>query len=59
MTLDAPPTIEQQKAELMATGWEYTGRGMWASPDGRLFYGPHGAWKAMKRTTEAEEETLP
>lgn len=38
------PSIEDQIAYLLANGWEKISPTIWASPAGRLFRGPHGAW---------------
>lgn len=45
----AQPSIEQQIAELNAAGWVRAPMAhVWKSPEGKLFLGPHGAWKAMR-----------
>lgn len=42
-------TIEQMKEELLAAGWRAMTRYMWRNPSGKLFLGPAGAWKIMRR----------
>jgi hypothetical protein len=42
------PTIEDQIAELKAAGWIAKTNVIWKAPDGRLYIGPHGAWKHMR-----------
>ena len=34
--------------ELAEAGWEHVRGTIWRSPDGALYRGPYGAWKAMK-----------
>ncbi len=47
---DPRPTIEQQIAELERAGWSATMTPtIWRSPTGRLYLGPHGAWKYMRQ----------
>lgn len=46
--MNETPTIEQQVSELRAAGWKKSGiPHVWKSPTGKLFLGPHGAWKQM------------
>lgn len=42
------PTIEQQIQQLEIAGWIAKTPTLWKSPDGKLFIGPHGAWKVMR-----------
>lgn len=49
------PSIEQQIAELKAAGWVMIRQCLWKAPDGTYFFGPQGAWKAMKRRAELEQ----
>jgi hypothetical protein len=53
-TFGGGPSIEQQIAELKAAGWIPLTRTCWKAPAGSgcagCFLGPHGAWKAMKRS---------
>ncbi len=42
------PSIEQQIAELERCYWTRKTSTIWKSPSGKLFRGPHGAWKAMR-----------
>ncbi len=46
---DQFPTIEAQIAELKAAGWIPKTPTVWKTPNGALWLGPHGAWKAMRR----------
>ncbi len=49
------PSIEKQIAQLKAAGWIPLTKKCWKAPVGSgcagVFLGPHGAWKAMKRTS--------
>lgn len=51
------PSIEQQVAELKASGWIPLTLKCWKAPAGSgfagCFLGPHGAWVAMKRRESA------
>jgi hypothetical protein len=48
--LSEEPTIEVQIAELERAGWKaQKPKWIWKSPGGKLFLGPHGAWKVMKQ----------
>jgi hypothetical protein len=42
------PPIEVQEKELLDAGWEKMGFGVWRSPEGGTFLGPHQAWMVMK-----------
>jgi hypothetical protein len=55
------PSIEQQISELKAAGWKRGDRfrDLWHSPEGRLFLGPHGAWKVMKGLSAGTEYSKP
>lgn len=44
---DRPHPIEAQIAELYAAGWIPERLTQWRAPNGALYRGPHGAWKAM------------
>lgn len=48
----AAPSIEDQIAELKAAGWSSASSGVWKSPAGALYRGPHGAWKVMRAWRE-------
>ncbi len=48
------PPIEQQIQELSGAGWHRRNVTTWIDPEGRLFIGPHGAWKELKRRQEAD-----
>jgi len=55
--LEEVPTIEAQKAELERNGWkEMRPRWIWKSPNGALWIGPHGAWKAMRKLKQSKGE---
>lgn len=41
------PTLEQMVTELTNVGWVRKNFSFWTAPDGRLFFGPYGAWKVM------------
>ena len=46
---------EQMRRELLEAGWIAERHWRWRAPDGGLYLGPYGAWKAMKGfLTEAE-----
>ena len=38
----------EQIAELKAAGWKAKTSTIWVSPEGKLYLGPHGAWKVMR-----------
>lgn len=42
------PAITQMLAELTAAGWRKKFTHIWASPTGKLYLGPAGAWKVMR-----------
>jgi hypothetical protein len=42
-----PKTIEEMISELDRAGWRKVMAAVWISPNGNLFRGPFGAWKAM------------
>lgn len=46
--MSTEPSIEQQIAELERCHWTRQTSTIWKSPSGKLFVGPHGAWKAMR-----------
>jgi len=46
---DLQPTIEQMIEELRLAGWTRLRANIWRAPQGGLFRGPYGAWKAMLR----------
>lgn len=48
VTVLGNPSLEQKTHELEAAGWHKKRAGVWQSPSGALFLGPHGAWKAMR-----------
>ena len=51
--------IDQQIAELKAAGWKAKTPMIWASPSGKLYLGPHGAWKAMRKRTDPPQAPTP
>lgn len=55
------PSIEIQIEELLTAGWHRDShfRDLWHSPEGRLFLGPHGAWKRMKGISAGTEYGKP
>jgi len=44
-------TVEQMIEELKKGGWKKWRKDIWKSPQGAMYYGPAGAWKAMKGIT--------
>lgn len=46
------PTVEGMIAELAAVGWTRHSATVWRAPDGGLFRGPYGAWKALRAQPE-------
>ena len=54
--------IDRWIAELKAAGWKPKSPTIWQAPDGKLWLGPHGAWKKMRqgatRTTEEIRELV-
>ena len=42
------PSVDQILLDLTAAGWRKKLPHIWASPTGRLYLGPAGAWKVMK-----------
>lgn len=57
MPVETQPTIEVQIVELERAGWKrWHGRpDMWQAPNGAIFLGPHGAWRAMKEHLDLRE----
>ncbi len=45
---DTSPSIDEQIKELSDSGWRRQSASVWVDPDGALFRGPHGAWKALR-----------
>jgi hypothetical protein len=41
--------IESMKADLIRAGWVEKTTRIWRAPNGALFLGPAGAWRALKR----------
>jgi hypothetical protein len=41
------------RADLLRAGWREVSSHRYESPDGRLFIGPYGAWRQMKREQRA------
>lgn len=41
------PTIEEMKSDLLRLGWKPapTRATIWKSPTGKLYFGPHQAWR--------------
>lgn len=50
------PTIEEQIAELREYGWVPVRARRWQAPNGGLYLGPHGAWRAMRAIKAQAEE---
>lgn len=40
--------VDRWIRELLAAGWKRRSLTTYEAPNGTLFLGPHGAWKAMK-----------
>lgn len=55
------PSIEQQIGDLQKAGWKKINFWMWKAPVGSgcagYFIGPHGAWKAMMRSSVKRRAT--
>ena len=49
------PTLKEMQAELIACGWKRKTQSFWSSPTGKLYLGPYGAWKVMKRVGTSPE----
>ena len=41
------------KADLLAAGWAEKSHTIWVAPNGAVYRGPFGAWRAMKRLARA------
>ncbi len=57
MSPDIPP-LEQMLLDLAAAGWKKKLRYVWASPTGRLYLGPAGAWMVMRRLSHGCEVSI-
>lgn len=51
-------SIDQMLADLTAAGWRKKLTHIWASPTGRLYLGPAGAWKVMRGLSVGIEVTV-
>jgi hypothetical protein len=47
-----PGTVEQWIDELLAAGWTQKSHTIWIAPNGAIYRGPFGAWKAMRAIGE-------
>jgi hypothetical protein len=45
---ERPPDVEGWIRELKAAGWTMKSHTIWIAPNGAIYRGPFGAWKAMK-----------
>ena len=52
------PNIEQMLSDLAAAGWRKKLSHVWASPTGKLYLGPAGAWKVMRGMATGCEVTV-
>ena len=52
------PNIEQMLSDLAAAGWRKKLPHVRASPTGKLYLGPTGAWKVMKGLSAGCEMTV-
>lgn len=49
MNRTSSQNVELWRRELLAAGWTPHRTGtMWRAPSGDLYFGPYGAWKAMR-----------
>ncbi len=48
MSPHADVSTDQMLSDLTAAGWRKKLTHVWASPTGKLYLGPAGAWKVMK-----------
>lgn len=48
-------SIEDKIDDLKSAGWVAKTPTIWNSPLGKLYIGPHGAWKVMKKMEEEDE----
>ena len=43
--------IEDMRTELVEAGWQAKTRTIWKDPNGKLWIGPYGAWREMRKRT--------
>lgn len=55
MTPAVNASIDQMLLDLTAAGWRKKLRHVWASPTGKLYLGPYGAWKVMRGLSAGTE----
>jgi hypothetical protein len=42
------------RADLLAAGWAEQSHTIWVAPNGAVYRGPYGAWRAMRRAVKVE-----
>jgi hypothetical protein len=40
------------RADLLAAGWAEQSHTIWVAPNGAVYRGPYGAWRAMQRAAK-------